>query len=156
MHSLFLQITAVLAATAVSTAEFLEKDVYLRHAAPKALGRIEEFRTQEGGSLTHAQAAVLDLTERVVKNFATDEIGAAQSMCESAFTKKQCHNIFTDDSGNQNQKRELILGRRSPPCSCSTATDFCIGAGNACVPHDQNGGCAYAAGSFPTPDSCRC
>ena len=143
MYSILICTLSVLAA-----AEFQDRVVYLQHLAPKALDRIGVFRRDNDGNLTHAQRSVLDLSENVVRNFATGEIDALQSMCDAAFgDKEKCASIFGDDSGKQ-QPRDL--DGRAPPCECSTAADFCRPQfkHGPCEAADMNGRCGYSSSKY--------
>lgn len=108
-------VAAVAATCSSATASFIAKDVYLAKIAPGLLDRISKYRASKA-SLTAAQLAVLELAERVVRDYDMASIKTLDDACNSAFGKDQCFRIFADES----------IDLRAPNyCKCNTESDWC-------------------------------
>lgn len=145
---LYKTIVAVLSVTFLVNGELLDRDTYLQVMAPKALAKIQEYRTQHL-NLTLPQQNVLTLAENIVNEFSTDDLKALEAMCVAAFNDKQeCDILLGDDSVNTAAPRQGKL-KRAPNCECSTGYDYCYMGGTIdrkCHRGENNGQCDYSSG----------
>lgn len=114
------QAIAALAFTGVN-ASTMAKDHYMKNFANDQVARLEQYRIDHP-DLTFSQHAVLDLSEKIVKNFSTDEIPAVEKLCAAAFDEAECRFIFIGE--NTSLARRTSLNRRYE-CTCSGESDYC-------------------------------
>lgn len=130
-------LAAALAAVATQ-ASVVDKGAYMKDIAPQQLQRLHDYRAENAASLTEAQGEALDLMEKVVTNFATDVLDAAESACAAAFGRDEC---MTTLSGFE---RAEPLRPRGLACQCATLSPYCT-----CTLRAQH--CEYYDGKLFSP-----
>jgi len=135
-------VAASLAVTGTHAA-LVDKDTYMKLAAPKQLDRLQSYRADKGDALTEAQGKALDLMEDVVKNYATSKLAAAEAACTAAFGKDEClKEISAVERAVDEVSSRDVLNKRVN-CGCATLSDFCSGTCRL-----RANGCGYASCKF--------
>lgn len=111
-----LLVTIALLSTGIQAGS-LDKDGYIKKAAPVQLARISEYRAN-APALTPEQVAALDRMERVVQSFDTTGWEDAKSACIAAFGRDECYRNITAKLGP-----ELVA--REATCKCASLDSYC-------------------------------
>lgn len=118
--STVLQVFAAVGITGADAA-FLEKNHYMSNFANNNLQRLQQYRNDHP-DLNHGQNAVLDLSEKIVRDFSTADIPHVEALCASAFDKHECKVILTGEDSTV-AARGALYPRYA--CTCSGESDWC-------------------------------
>ena len=133
-----------------ANAHFVERAMYARAGAPKALSHLQDIRNGLGANITDAQEAVLELGKDIAENFATDKVDELLDACVAAFSAEECNTILGGDGGESSDVEDsdvlAALEKRQPLCTCSTGRNFCRENGR-CV-HRNTSKCKYGSCTY--------